>query len=203
MADLASCDPAFIGTLALTLPKHSRSVPTASKAESLGMSIPPFLLGLPTTIRVPHVVAGAGSRLAHEAFRANRRPAAILATLAIDHVDTVDRAIPAVEIEPIGAVAAADHALHVEIIRTAVRIHHLESHDLDVAAPRGQPYGLEAALASPDTDRIAIPAAEGHLTAAKLDPPTVETVSITTLCHGIGHDRSGAHQRGQHRATDS
>jgi hypothetical protein len=41
------------------------------------------------------------------------------------------------------------------------------------------------------------------LPAAKLNPAVDAIVSIATLRHGIGHDYSGAHKRGQRRATDS
>jgi len=39
MADPAACDPAFVGALAVTLPKPNRSVPTASRPEILSISI--------------------------------------------------------------------------------------------------------------------------------------------------------------------
>jgi hypothetical protein len=143
---------------------------------------------------LPQVVVGELARSAHEAFRANRRSAAILATLAIDHVDAIDGALSAFEVKRVSAVASADDALHVKFVRIAVRVHDFEAHDLDVATPCRQPDCPEPAVPSVNADRIAIPAAEGHLSAAKLDPPAV--VSITALRHGIGHDRSGAHKRG-------
>jgi hypothetical protein len=142
-------------------------------------------------------------RLGQKAFRANRRAAAILATLAIDHVDTLDGTAPAPEVKRAGAIASPYDAPHVKLIGIAVRIHDRESHDLDVATPCRQPYGPVTALASADADRIAIPSIEGHLLAAKLNPPAVAIVSIAALRHGIGHDRSGAYERGQGRATES
>ncbi|MFZ1103316.1 MAG: hypothetical protein WAN86_10820 [Hyphomicrobiaceae bacterium] len=197
MGERTACDPALVGTLALTLTMPNRSVAAASKPEILSIG---FLLlptaGISMTTHMQHVV-GRLVRLAQEAFRADRRAAAILATLAIDHVDTLDGAVPAPEVERPGAIASPYHATHVKLVGIAVRIHDRDSHDLDVAAPCRQPYGPVTAVASADADRIAIPSIEGHLPAAKLNPLAV------ALRHGIGHDHSGAYERGQRRATES
>jgi hypothetical protein len=142
-------------------------------------------------------------RLAHEAFRANRRPAAIVATLAIDHVDALDGAISALEVKRLSAIPSADHALYVKLVRIAVCVHDFEAHDLDIVTPCRQPNRSKTALPSADADRIAIRAAKRHFLAAKPDPLAVAIVSISSLRHGIGHHHSCAHKRGKRRATDA
>ena len=51
--------------------------------------------------------------LADEAFGAHCRSAAEVIALPIDHINSANRAISALQIKPISAITAADDALHI------------------------------------------------------------------------------------------
>src|SRR5262245_39707601 len=74
----------------------------------------------------------------------------------VGHLDAVDGALPAPQVERPCAVALPDHRADRYVVRRPVGVDHLEVEHVDVGTAHVQPDRLEAALAATDADDVAI-----------------------------------------------
>src|SRR5262245_9619434 len=88
----------------------------------------------------------------------------------VHHVDPVDTALPAFEVERARALALPDEMTHRDIVGLTVGVDHFEVQHFHVRATHVQANGFEAALASADRKRVAIPTEQRNFLAAEFYP---------------------------------
>src|SRR5262245_44908034 len=138
------------------------------------------------------------SALSGTAFYANRGLAVpAVRQGAVEHLDSVDGAFPASQIEGTRALATLEDVADLDVVGGPVGIDHLEVQHLDVAAARKQTDGREAAFPPSNTHDVTV-APETDPLAPQLDPVAIAaatTIVVSPLGDRIGRKRARQHQR--------
>ena len=104
---------------------------------------------------------------------------------AIGHLDAADGAISSPQIERSCALTALKVVTDSDVVGLAACVDDLEIQHLDVPAACKETYSREAALAAPDTYRVAL-GPETDLLTSQFDPVTVAATAVVIAVSPLG-----------------